>query len=206
MSKRDHWNRAYTSKNVDEASWFESSPQMSLSLIQRSGIPKTASIIDVGGGASTLVDHLLELGYTALGFLDISDESLALAKSRLGSKASAVAWYAEDVTRFLSPRLWDLWHDRAVFHFLTTNRDRQAYVEVMNRSVAPDGHVIIATFGLLGPSRCSGLPVMRYDEASLQRELGPDYTLAESANHTHITPEGIAQDFIYCRFVRRTAA
>jgi SAM-dependent methyltransferase len=202
MNKRIHWNEVYEASSDEGVSWFEAVPQASLDLIRHSGISTDARIIDVGGGASRLADSLLDLGFHNVGVLDISETALAHAKARLGERAKDVSWYVDDVTRFASPHVWDLWHDRAVFHFLTNEADRQAYVHVLNMALAQNGQVIIATFGPHGPDHCSGLPVVRYDETALLRALGAGYVLAESHVEMHLTPGGQMQEFVYCRFTR----
>lgn len=201
--KKAHWDRVYGTKALTEVSWFEPVPTRSLELIRASGVGLHDSIIDVGGGASFLVDALLDKGYSDLTVLDISAEVLHKLGARLEPRASAVARLHHDVTTFQAPRTYALWHDRAVFHFLTESEDRKLYVEALQLALQPDGHVIVATFGPGGPERCSGLPVERYDAAGLAAQLGTGFTLVESSLEMHHTPRGASQQFQYCRFRRQ---
>ena len=204
MSSRDHWQRVYETKESTEVSWYAAHLQQSVRLIQEVA-PPPARIIDVGAGASTLVDDLLELGYRNLTVLDVSDAALAMARRRLGERATEVNWLAADVcSASLEENCFDLWHDRAVFHFLTSENDRRAYVSQVRRSLVSGGHVVIATFSLAGPSQCSGLDVMRYDALSLVREFGPAFELSSQGEATHTTPAGKEQQFIFCR-LRKTS-
>jgi ubiquinone/menaquinone biosynthesis C-methylase UbiE len=203
MSVKTHWNTVYQTKAPDDVSWFQTRPTTSLKLIEASGLEKDAGIIDVGGGASVLVDVLLDAGFTKLAVLDISVAALEHARQRLGKRASSVEWCEADVTTFIPQRQFGLWHDRAVFHFLTDKADRQKYVETLKRTLTPDGHVIIATFAIDGPLKCSGLEVARYDAPSLCAELGADFQLLEQLEETHTTPWDTTQKFRYFRFQRR---
>jgi len=204
MTGKDHWDTVYSTKRTNSVSWFAEHAELSRRLIHATGVPAGASIIDVGGGASTLVDDLLADGFTKVTVLDLSGAALAEAQRRLGSLASAVCWLEADITATVLPtHAYDVWHDRAVFHFLTTPGARAAYVENMRRSLKPGGHVVIATFGPQGPRRCSGLPVCRYDAGMLSKELGDDFTLVESLLDVHHTPSGASQQFLYCRFRRQ---
>lgn len=172
---------------------------MSLDFIQRTGVDKSAQIIDIGGGASTLVDHLLAANYEQVTVLDVSAEALAIARQRLGEQAHSATWIQADITQAVLPEQhYDLWHDRAVFHFLNRAEDRQRYIETLKRSVKAGGHVIMATFALDGPQQCSGLDVSRYSVETLMSVLGHDFRLVDSANETHNTPFGTQQKFIYC--------
>jgi hypothetical protein len=201
-ARRAHWQHIYQGRSPEAASWYQAEPALSLALIAATGLPSGAGIIDVGGGAATLVDRLLDRGYEDLTVLDVAEPALATARARLGARADRVAWIAADVTRWTPPRRWALWHDRAVFHFLVDADDRRAYRAALDRALAADGHVIIASFAPEGPERCSGLPVMRYDEAGLGRALGPGFRFVESRRETHRTPAGAAQAFLYQRYVR----
>ncbi len=203
MNDKQHWNQVYKTKDPHNVSWYQSRPELSLSLITASGVSKNSGIIDVGGGASTLVDCLMNAGYTRLAVLDLSDIALNHARTRLGTHASAVEWFRTDVTTFDPPHRYHLWHDRAVFHFLTDAKDREGYVTTLRRTLEPGGTVIIATFALDGPPKCSGLDTMRYDENSIVKELGSDFTLQEVRRETHITPWKSEQRFIYFRFLHR---
>ena len=203
---RDHWDQVYDSKKPEAVSWYQPRPALSLALIAASGVRKDAGIIDVGAGASTLVDCLLDEGYYPLAVLDWSGRALAHGRARLGDRAAAVQWYEADVTRFEPPRRYGLWHDRAVFHFLTRESDRSAYVATLKRTLVADGHLVIATFAHDGPVKCSGLDVMRHDESSLQRELGEEFELRETRRETHLTPWQSEQQFVYARFQRHSLA
>lgn len=200
--RKQHWEQVYSSKSALEVSWYQSEPRLSLELIQRSGIDKDAPLIDVGGGASLLVDRLQAQGYRQLAVLDISGAALAVARQRLGARAADIEWYEADVTQFSAPHPFRLWHDRAVFHFLTAAEDRQRYVEVLKQTVVAGGHIIIAAFALGGPLRCSGLEIVQYDAAKLQAELGPDFRLEEQQTETHLTPAGKEQKFGFFRLRR----
>lgn len=188
MNRTEHWNKVYQTNPPDDVSWFQAQPTISLRLTEACGVAQGDGIIDVGGGASVLVDFLLEAGYSGLAVLDISAAALDHAKRRLAARASAVDWYAADVTTFLPPRQFGLWHDRAVFHFLTDKADREKYVATMRRTLTPDGHAIIATFAIDGPEKCSGLSVCRYDAPAISAELGAEFQLVEQLNDTHVTP------------------
>ena len=197
-----HWENVYGTKGENEVSWFQENPTISLDLIDATGVTKAASIIDIGGGASRLIDVLLDRGFAALTVLDLSEKALATAKARLGSKAAKVQWIVADVTKWEGAESYDVWHDRAAFHFLTEPGDRSAYAERVLRAVRPGGHVIIGTFAPDGPERCSGLPVMRHDAASLGETLGRSFELLESRQHDHQTPMGGIQRFQFSRFRR----
>ena len=202
MNLKEHWNHVYQTKAHDDVSWYQSRPATSLKLIEACGVSKQEGIIDVGGGASVLVDFLLDAGFTRLAVLDISAAALAHAKERLGARAGDVEWFEADVTGFTSPHCFNLWHDRAVFHFLTDKADRQKYVQTLKRTLTPDGHVIIATFAIDGPLKCSGLEVARYDASAIAAELGEGFRLLEQVDETHTTPWGTEQKFSYFRFAR----
>ena len=199
MSLQRHWDNVYTTKAPSEVSWFRPHLEMSLSLIQRSTGNRKASIIDVGGGESTLVDDLLARGFGDLTVLDISQTAIDVTKARLGSAANQVKWLIDDVTRAdLPAHTYDVWHDRAVFHFLTDPNQRSAYVRKVAASVKRGGHVIIGTFGPEGPTKCSGLEVHRYDSNSLHNEFGSRFHLIDSQKELHQTPLGATQQFLYC--------
>ncbi|MDD5250888.1 MAG: class I SAM-dependent methyltransferase [Rhodocyclaceae bacterium] len=206
MPSKEHWERVYATKPVDAVSWFQEHAEQSVRLIQDAGVALDASIIDVGGGASTLVDDLLQRGYSSLTVLDLSAAALAAAQRRLGARAGEVRWIEADVTRAALPfQAYDVWHDRAVFHFLTSPADRHAYVEAVLRAVKPGGHVIVATFAEDGPTQCSGLPVMRYGANELHAEFGAPFTLLRHEREEHRTPSGAVQKFIYC-YCRKSAS
>jgi SAM-dependent methyltransferase len=199
MNAQLHWENVYGAKAPDEVSWFCPHLETSMSFIERSTPDHSARIIDVGGGESTLVDDLLERGYTNVTVLDISDTAVAVTKARLDRLAERVEWLVADVTTIdLPASTYDVWHDRAVFHFLTSAADRAAYVERVRRSVRPGGHVIVGTFGPEGPTKCSGLDVQRYDADSLHGEFGRHFRLIDSTKELHQTPFGTTQPFLYC--------
>jgi 2-polyprenyl-3-methyl-5-hydroxy-6-metoxy-1,4-benzoquinol methylase len=199
MEAKQHWDKVYASKGEKRVSWFQEHALTSLELIRRTAVPKDARIIDVGGGASTLVDDLLAEGYRNVTILDLSAEALQTAKRRLGGDGARVGWIEADVTETVLPaRHYDVWHDRAVFHFLTDPGARRKYVEAVLRSVKPGGHVIVATFGPQGPLQCSGLPIVRYSPESLHDEFGGQFLLVEHKEESHVTPAGAVQQFIYC--------
>jgi ubiquinone/menaquinone biosynthesis C-methylase UbiE len=199
METKTHWENVYETKDATEVSWFQENPELSLQMIEQTGVDNAAQIIDVGGGASTLVDNLLARNYQNITVLDISMAALQVVKERLGSQANLVTWLASDITQVQLPEnFYDVWHDRAVFHFLTRATDRQKYVETVTQSVKAGGHVIVATFGVDGPSRCSGLEIVRYDSTSLHDEFGSAFDLIDSTTESHETPFGTEQKFIYC--------
>lgn len=202
MNRKEHWEQVYTTKAEGDLSWFQAEPQVSLGLIRSVGSP-SSRVIDVGGGASVLVDRLLGSGFTSVAVLDISREALNRAAARLGERADSVRWIEADVTRADGLGPFDVWHDRAVFHFLTGEADRRKYVELAGRSIACGGHLIVATFALHGPHKCSGLEVCRYDGSTLATELGESFTLVEETEETHITPQGSSQAFFYGVFRRQ---
>jgi SAM-dependent methyltransferase len=199
MQAKAHWEGIYSTKSASEVSWFQEHSDVSLGLIVRTGIDKNGAIIDVGGGASRLVDDLLAKGYIDLTVLDISASALSLAKQRIGPLADTVNWLEADVTSAVLPfQRFDLWHDRAVFHFLTARHDRAQYVQAVQHALRSGGHIIVATFGPDGPLRCSGLPVVRYSPDRLHDEFGAAFTLVEHTSENHQTPFGTLQQFIYC--------
>jgi SAM-dependent methyltransferase len=205
MSDRStHWDNVYATKGEAEVSWFQNSPATSLAMIRAANPDRAAAIIDIGGGASRLVDALLLDGYRDVAVLDLSANALDAAKKRIGAAASRVDWIVADATTWRPTKAYDLWHDRAAFHFLTDSGDRTAYIERLRSAVAPGGHVIIATFALDGPEKCSGLPVQRHDSASLAAELGPGFELVEARNEAHHTPWNSTQAFQFSRFKRHS--
>ncbi len=202
MNRKEHWSQVYQTKAPDDVSWYQTRPTTSLKLIEASSVAKDQGVIDVGAGASALVDFLLEAGFKRLGVLDISAAALQHARQRLGVRATSVEWFEADVTEFRPPHRFGLWHDRAVFHFLTDPVDRRKYVETVSRTLTPDGHVVIATFTIEGPVKCSGLDVARYDAASLAAELGAGFQLREQVDEIHVTPWSTEQKFSFFRFTR----
>ncbi len=199
MNTKEHWEQVYATKPATGVSWYQEHAGPSLRLIRFTGVPKSGRIIDVGGGASTLVDDLLNAGYGAISVLDVSRAALSAAQARLGDRASLVEWLEADITEVtLAEHAYDLWHDRAVFHFLTNAADRRAYVAQVLRAVKPGGYVIVATFADDGPTRCSGLPVMRYSPTALHGEFGSSFTLLKQEREEHRTPLGATQKFVFC--------
>ncbi|WP_448040605.1 class I SAM-dependent methyltransferase [Bradyrhizobium liaoningense] len=203
MSDRaTHWDHVYATKGEAEVSWFQDSPATSLDLIRAANPDHGATIIDIGGGASRLVDALLQDGYRDVAVLDLSANALDAAKKRIGGAASIVDWIVADATTWRPAKTYDVWHDRAAFHFLTDPRDRAAYVERLRSALTPGGQVVIGTFAPDGPEKCSGLPVQRHDSASLAAELGPEFDLVETRSETHHTPWNSTQAFQFSRFRR----
>jgi SAM-dependent methyltransferase len=203
MSNQEHWQDVYGTKSAAEVSWYAPHLRTSLELIT-AATETNARVIDVGGGASTLVDDLLDLGYSYLTVLDISEAALSAARKRLTVRASSVDWIVSDVAAAeFAKDAFDLWHDRAVFHFMTKEAERQAYLDVLRHSLVANGTVVIATFSLTGPSKCSGLDVVRYSAVSLEQQLGADFELTFDRDETHITPAGNEQHFVVCQFRKR---
>ena len=199
LDTRRHWENVYATKAPNTVSWYRRHLETSLALIERAAESRDASIIDVGGGESTLVDDLLLRGYKNLTVLDVSETAIEVTKERLGPAAEQVRWLTGDIVEIeLKQHTYDLWHDRAVFHFLTTPERRLAYVRQVIRAVKPGGHVIVSTFGPEGPTKCSGLEVQRYDAESLHGEFGGEFRLMESSKELHQTPFGTTQQFLYC--------
>ena len=203
-ARKTHWEQVYQQKSPLDVSWYQTQPSMSLKLIEETGIEKQQRIIDVGAGASVLVDYLLKAGFSRLAVLDISAQSLQHAKTRLGENSHKIEWLEDDVTTFEPPHPYELWHDRAVFHFLTNAEDRNRYVQVLKKALVPNGHLIIATFAIGGPKKCSGLDIVQYDAESLCAELGDEFELLDVQNEAHITPANAEQKFTYFRFLITT--
>jgi trans-aconitate methyltransferase len=176
-NRRDHWENVYSSKAFNDVSWFQPRPERSLQLVERTAVGRDDAIIDIGGGASTLVDHLLDGGFTDVTVLDVAGKSLEQAQKRLGERAAGVEWIVSDVTTFRPSRTWQLWHDRAALHFLIDEQDRARYVEVLKTALAPGGHVVLAMFGPDGPLKCSGLEIRRYSIDMVEDLLGPEFQL-----------------------------
>ena len=200
-TERDkHWSGVYEEKAPASVSWYQAVPEHSLSALKRFGATPSSSIIDVGGGASNLAARLLEQGWSDVTVLDIAAPALVAAKARLGALADRVQWQVADITKWRPARKFDVWHDRAVFHFLTEPDQREAYRRALLNGLSENGLVIMATFALDGPEKCSGLPVQRYDAESLAHALGPSFKLIESWSEDHITPWGSQQAFNWCAF------
>jgi SAM-dependent methyltransferase len=201
-SRQAHWQNVYAKKGENEVSWFQENPAPSLELIAQVGATSASAIIDIGGGASRLVDKLVERGFKDITVLDLSEAALEAAKGRLGGRAAQVHWIVADATVWEPQKAYDIWHDRAAFHFLTEDRDRAAYVARLEGALEVGGYAVIATFALDGPERCSGLPVVRYDPVSLGQTLGRAFQLVDTRRHAHATPWGSNQSFQFSVFRR----
>jgi trans-aconitate methyltransferase len=202
LSRQHHWEKVYTTKGESEVSWFQETPALSLELIELVGAMQSSAIIDIGGGASRLVDNLVSREYEDLTVLDLSAAALGSARCRLGDNAKQVTWITADVTTWQPSRTYDVWHDRAAFHFLTERNDQAAYVARLRRALRVGGHAIIATFAPDGPKRCSGLTVSRYDANALAAILGEGFELIDTRRHDHATPWGAVQKFQFSTFRR----
>lgn len=202
MDRVAHWQQVYATRQSHQVAWYQVYPELSLAWIGKLITGRDEPLIDVGGGASTLVDHLLDDGYTNLSVLDISANALAAVQARLGERAKTVSWLVGDVTKLRPAGPYRIWHDRAVFHFLTDPAERLAYADTLRQAVPVGGHTIIATFADDGPERCSNLPVCRYTPQTLQAALGKGLALVEAQRETHTTPAQGKQNFIYCCFAR----
>jgi len=200
-SSRSHWDRVYATKTENEVSWTQTTPQKSLDFIQGFGLDKEASIIDIGGGESYLADYLIEQGFSNVTVLDIAGQALEKAKMRLGKKAHMVKWIVSDITEFKPAQHYDLWHDRATFHFLTTPEQIETYLKVAGDTV--DQYLVVGTFSENGPEKCSGLPVKQYSEAALQQTLARDFKKIECVTEDHVTPFNTVQNFTFCSFQKR---
>jgi hypothetical protein len=203
-ARQEHWDHVYATKRADKVSWFQDEPAPSLAMIAAAGIGHDDAIVDVGGGASVLVDRLLDDGYSNLTVLDVSPTGLEASRARLASRSERITWVVQDVVAWQpSQGAFKLWHDRAVFHFLTDDADRRGYLRALDLGLQQGGYLILAPFAPTGPERCSGLPVQRYSGQTMQATLGPGYRLIEEQPQTHLTPAGNRQDFTWCLF--RTA-
>jgi len=202
MDRKEHWEKTYAARRSDGLSWYQEKPDHSLAMIHRAGTGLDEPIIDVGGGASVLVDHLLQEGYKDLTVLDISSIALEKARERLGTRSGLVRWIENDITAWAADRSYSLWHDRAVFHFLTRQEDRNSYVRALHKCLPSGGQAIIAAFAIGGPEKCSGLEIVQYDSNVLATELGAEFRLLEQAAEEHYTPAGALQKFGYYRFIR----
>jgi SAM-dependent methyltransferase len=196
----DHWEQVYGTRAETDVSWFQEVPAPSLDLIARVGATPDSAIVDIGGGASRLVDHLIDRGYRHVSVLDLSESALATARTRLGAAAGRVEWIAADVTDWMPRRTYDIWHDRAAFHFLVEPAAQAVYVRRLRQGLKPGGHAIIGTFAPDGPEKCSGLPVARHDSESLAAVLGPGFALVDHLRHEHATPWGSVQRFQFSIF------
>jgi SAM-dependent methyltransferase len=200
--KQKHWNDVYAGVGAVKVSWFQRRADISMRLIQNSGANSTSAIIDVGGGSSVLVDQLLDAGFGDVTVLDISERALDGSRERLGARANAVHWIVADVLEWIPARAYDVWHDRAVFHFLTDEKDRAIYRAALKKGVRAKGMFILGTFAEDGPERCSGLPVARWSVDRLKTEFADGFRLVESLGHAHHTPKGVVQPFTWARFER----
>ena len=204
MNRARHWNERYGTTPIERLGWYRTHLERSLAWIDDLDVQHTASVIDVGAGASTLVDDLLERGYSSLTALDVSEEALEIARTRLGDAAQNVAWQVADVTTAELPEAsFDLWHDRAVFHFLTEQKDRDLYRQTLRHALRPTGYLLIGVFSMDAPPKCSGLPVQRYDLTQLEAEFSSDFDLVRESRDLHVTPGGVEQPYIYAVFERR---
>ena len=201
--RKNHWETVYQTKDTTKVGWFQSVPQVSIELIVDLNLSKKASIIDVGGGDSLLVDWFFDQEYEYVTLLDISESALQKAQNRLGPSASKVTWEVSDILEFEPKAKFDLWHDRAVFHFLTDSQDQQTYKSLAERAIASGGYLLVMTFSKSGPKSCSGLPVQQYDIADLQEFFSKEFEFVKGLNYDHITPSGSAQNYSVCLFRKR---
>ncbi|MET0066841.1 MAG: class I SAM-dependent methyltransferase [Candidatus Thiodiazotropha sp.] len=202
FERKRHWEEIYLHRSPEEVSWYQTNPQASLALIEACQLDPADPVIDIGGGASRLIDHLIRAGHEDLSVLDVSSTALAHAQARLGNPASRVHWIEADITDFIPERPYALWHDRAVFHFLTEATDRARYLAALKQALPPGGQLIIASFAIGGPQKCSGLDIVQYDADKLLKELGEGLQLLEEQAEVHRTPGGARQAFCYFRLVR----
>jgi len=201
--RKEHWETIYETKQLKDVSWYQPVPETSLDFLRQFDLPKTAKIIDVGGGDSLFVDYLLELGYTDVSVLDISEKALERAKERLGAKAHLVKWIVSDVSTFKPKEHYDFWHDRAVFHFLTQEQDIENYMNVLTKSIQMDGILVMGTFSECGPTTCSGIPIKQYSEKSMTKQLTGVFDKIKCLTVDHTTPFDTIQHFVFCRFRRK---
>ena len=203
FDRKKHWENIYDTKQLDEVSWYQPTPSTSLDFIKESNIPFTAKIIDIGGGDSYLVDHLLNLGYTDVTVVDISAKAIERAKSRLEDRAKQVKWIVADAANFTPPEQYDLWHDRAAFHFLTDNKEVENYVRSATQGVKNNGVLIIGTFSEDGPLKCSGIEIKQYSEATMNACFSTDFNSTKCITYNHPTPFNTTQNFVFCSFKRK---
>ncbi len=201
LDRKKHWETVYETKNPDQVSWTQETPKTSLEFILSFGLKKSAKIIDIGGGDSKLVDYLLDAGFQNVTVLDVSSKSLEKAKARLGAKANKVNWIVSDITEFEPHSTFDVWHDRATFHFLTTNQQIKKYIKIATKCVS--GYLIIGTFSSNGPKKCSGLDIKQYDEEELTMELKNGFDKIQCVTEDHLTPFNTTQNFLFCSFKRQ---
>lgn len=203
MDRNKHWEEIYQNKQLNEVSWYQPNPQTSMDLINSFGLDRSAKIIDVGGGDSLLVDHLLAEGYEKLTVLDISSKAIERAQKRLGKAAEKVRWIVSDVVDFTSSETYDIWHDRAAFHFLSDSKDIEQYIQNAQTSLNSNGKMIVGTFSTNGPTKCSGIEIKQYDEDLMRRTFERNFKKIDCSIHKHQTPEEKVQEFIFCRFEKR---
>lgn len=201
--KKEHWENIYGTKKKDEVSWYEPSPRISMEFIHKFNVPKNAKIIDVGGGNSAFVDHLLEEGYENITVLDISSTALAQARIRLGKKANIVTWIVSDITEFKPGEQYDFWHDRAVFHFLTDEKEIQKYIDIAGNSISKEGILVLGTFSENGPLKCSGIEIKQYSSSSLAQRFQANFATTDCFTDDHITPSEKVQNFVFCSFRKK---
>ena len=202
FDRKKHWRDVYQEKSPSEVSWYQKEPKLSLELIRCTNVVSNEAIIDVGGGTSVLVDYLAKECFKNLTVLDISENAIAIAKKRLGDTAKSIEWIVSDITQFDTSQKFSLWHDRALFHFLTDPSDREIYVKALKKAIRTEGHLIIATFAIGGPEKCSGLEIVQYDSDKMIVELGDNFSLLEERKEIHITPANKEQEFIFFHFLR----
>lgn len=203
--KKQHWENIYENRQPDEVSWYQPQPTISLEFLKLAKLPKTARIIDVGGGESLFVDYLLDAGYKNITVLDISDAAIRHARQRVGDKANLVNWVVSDIVDFEPEEKYDFWHDRGTFHFLTNEEDIRKYIALIRASVKPKGYAVIGTFSDIGPQRCSGLEIHQYSEDLMERQVQPYFTKIAAKREDHITPYNTVQNFLFCCF-RKTSS
>lgn len=203
FNRKKHWETIYENKPLETVSWYQPNPETSLYFLEQSGLPKSAKIIDIGGGDSFLVDHLLKSGYTDITVLDISEAAIERAKTRLGNQAAKVKWIVADVTDFKPTEYYDFWHDRAAFHFLTNQKEVDAYLKITAQAIAPNGNMIIGTFSEQGPEKCSGIAIKQYSEQSMTTLFQTDFEKSSCLTVDHDTPFGTIQNFVFCHFRKK---
>ncbi len=203
LTNKDYWERIYQNRSLSESGWYQPIPESSLNLIAASKISKEDRIIDVGGGDSLLVDHLLRMGYQDITVLDISQGAIEKAKKRLGALAEKVTWICSDITEYQDSTTFDLWHDRACLHFLTQDADVKLYKEIVEQYISPKGTMILGTFSKTGPEKCSGLPIHQYDSNELTELFSGEFLSVESFETVHVTPSKTEQNYVFCRFKKK---
>ena len=206
FSRKEHWENIYTTKELTDVSWYQPVPETSLAFLAQSGLPKNAKIIDIGGGDSLFVDHLMKAGYSDITVLDISAHALERAKARLGDKASRVKWIVSDASAFSPAETYDFWHDRAVFHFLTEENDIKSYMSILAKGIRPGGNLVIGTFSEQGPEKCSGIKIKQYSETSITERLKSAFNKIRCLTVDHKTPFNTIQNFLFCSFHRKQLA